>query len=167
MDEKNHNPMTNSKIASYDNINCTNYIRMLKICSYYVPAAYQKMLNVYIKFMELRYVWNTPSPAINTNAAFRTAENVHEDGSDNNHAQAFSAMIHELLPYCSPQEKQKFQNIENMLNSFEQMKNMMEMMEMMKDMKDMFGGEEGGFTPDILAGMMGMDGFDINNMFQN
>lgn len=38
---------------------------------------------------------------------------------------------------------------------------MMEMMEMMKDMKDMFGDAGGGFSPEMFAGMMGMDGFDF------
>lgn len=183
MDDNLKKDMTNSKIASFDQAYCTDHIRMLKICSHYIPESYRRNLCVYIKFMELQHTLKYPHSLSDPYcyASSKTAETVHAEtnhaknsshgdrdgfsGESTDNTNSVSNLIHELLPFCNPREKQQFQNIENMMSSIEQMKNMMEMMEMMKDMKDMFGGE-GGFSPDMLAGMMGMDGFDFSNMFE-
>ena len=178
MDENLNKDMANSKIASFDRIYSTDHIRMLKICLHYIPEAFRKNLSVYIKIMELQQAIKQPYPLHDQSSktASHTAETIraenspgdnHDDstpGSADN-TKSITNLIHELLPFCNPRERQQFQNIENMMNSIEHMRNMMEMMEMMKDMKDMFGGEDDGFSPDMLAGMMGMDGFDFSNMF--
>lgn len=189
MDNNSYKDMANSKIASFDHIYSTDHIRMLKIFLHYIPKALRKNLSVYIKFMELQHALSCPQHFPERNSdSFSASETVTAENSLDDHLQggtaksagvpfsgasgtysndtlAFTTLIHELLPFCNPREKQQFQNMENMMNSFEQMKNVMEMMEMMKDMKDMFGDSDGGFTPDMLAGMMGMDGVDFGSMF--
>ena len=121
------------KISYFDQHFCSNHIRMLKIFLHYVPEAHRKMLSIYIKFLELQHAMNHPFH-------FRQMKTCD-----------FSSLIQELIPFCTPKERQQFQSMENMFSSFEQMKNMMEMMDMMKDM---FGDEEGGFDPEMLSGMM-------------
>ena len=149
------------KITSFDCTYTSNHIRMLKILLHYIPTKFKKYLVIYIKYLELQQAF-THSPDLSSNAATHAAEN----SAFSPEAFEFSTLIHELMPFCNSREKQQFLNIENMLNSFEQMKNMMEMVEMMKDMKDMFGGGEGGFDPEMLAGMMGgMDGFNFTDIF--
>ena len=126
-------PDCNDKISYFDQLFCSDHIRMLKIFLHYVPASYRKMLTVYIKFLELQQVMHHPCRHISS------------------HSQDVSSLIRELLPFCTPDQRQQFQNMESMFSNFEQIKSMMEMMDMMKDM---FGDEEGGFNPEMLAGMM-------------
>ena len=40
----------------------------------------------------------------------------------------------------------------------------MEMMQMIKEMQEMFGGEGEGFSPDMFAGMMGMNPSDLSGI---
>ena len=150
-----------NKIAAFDCTYTSNHIRMLKIILYYIPENYRRYLIIYIKYLELQQAFSA-SPTLSADTVSCAAEYTdHFQKSFD-----FSSLIHELMPFCNSREKQQFQNMENMLNSFEQLKSMMEMFEMMKDMKDMFGDGEGGFDPEMLAGMMGgMDGFDFTNMF--
>lgn len=121
---------SNEKIAYFDHTFCNNHIRMMKIFLHYIPDTYRKLLIIYIKFLELQQ-------------ALKHTTNFTKTPS--------SSVIQEIMPFCTDHERDQLQNIENMMNNLEQMKNMMEMMDMMKDM---FGNEEGGFDPEMLAGMM-------------
>lgn len=153
MDNNTYKTIAEEKIASFDHACTSNHIRMLKIMHSYIPEHFRRHLIIYIKYLELQQVFSGTPPIPKTAETFETAEESQ-----------VSSMIRQLLPFCNLREKQQFQNIENMINSFEQMKNMMEMFEMMKDM---FGDGEGGFNPEMLAGMMnGMDGFDFSDMFK-
>lgn len=178
MSDNMHENSAEKKISLFDQTFCSDHIRMLKIILHYIPESYRKNLTVYIKFMELQQVLHSPCrlPRCGESdcRACDSAENNTSPSSSCDAAEpcdtdspfaGLSAMIHELLPYCSLRERQQITGIENMLNTFDQMKSMMEMAEMFKDMKDMFGsadGSEGGLNPEMLAGMMGMDGFDFS-----
>ncbi len=163
---------TNEKIASFDCTYTSNHIRMLKILLYYIPKNFKKHLAFYIKFLELQQVLSAPSvksPSLFMQQAFHSeqSETSFEETDPYNR---ISAMIEELLPFCTVSESEKFRSIGQFVSSFEQIKNMMEMFEMMKDMKDMFGDGEGGFDPDMFSGMMngmmgGMDGFNFSDIF--
>lgn len=156
MDNNTYKNIADEKIASFDNTYTSNHIRMLKILLQYLPVNYRRHLIIYIKFMELQHAFST-MPHFSYPIAVPGEETPD-----------YSSIIQQLLPFCSPNEKQQFENISNLLNSFEQMKNMMDMFEMMKDMTDMFGDGEGGLNPEMLAGMMGgMEGFDFGKMFEN
>ena len=152
MDNNPQANMDDDKIACFDRVFCSNHIRMLKILLHYIPGVFRRQLTVYIKFLELQQVLSHPCEFPPSD--FRSFETDQTDCSESSTVD-FSAMIGELLPFCDSGERIRFQNMENMFRSFEQMKNMMEMVQMMQEMKEMFGGEDGGFNPDILAGMMG------------
>lgn len=161
MDNNNYREDADNKIAAFDQEFSSDHIRMLKIFLHYIPKAFRKNLTVYIKFLELQKTLYYSLEEFRQ-AAFKAASASNGEHSLHSEPSDFSSLIHELLPFCSPREKQQFQNMENMVNSFEQIKNMMEMMEMMKDMT---GDGTGGFDPSMMAGMMGMNGFDFTSMF--
>lgn len=159
MDNNAQTNMADNKITCFDKASSSNHIQMLKILLHYIPETFRKHLSVYIKFLELQQVmfhpFHYPPSEFRSSSATSSLEYQEPFEAD------FSAMISELLPFCNAQERSQFQNLGNMLRNFEQMKNMMEMMQMINEMKDMFGTEENGFTPDMLAGMMGMSGPDL------
>ena len=52
-----------------------------------------------------------------------------------------NSIFDDMLPYCSPQEKQTFTQMRNMYQSFQNMKEMMEMVETIKELfPEGFGG---------------------------
>ena len=162
MDNNSYFDTANKKIASFDRTYSNDHIRMLKILLHYIPASFRKNLSIYIKFMELQQALTSPLsfPELSSEAFVSETETIHTatyDTVDITKADK-SKLIRELLPFCTPKEKQQFQNMEKILNQFEQMKNMLEMMEMIKEMKEMFGDSEegnGSFDPSMLAGMIG------------
>lgn len=159
MDNNTYKTIAEEKIASFDHACTSDHIRMLKIMHSYIPEHFRRHLIIYIKYLELQQVFSDTPNIPESAEIFETS-----DTFESTEKSPVSSLIRQLLPFCSLQEKQQFQNIENMINSFEQLKNMMEMFEMMKDM---FGDGEGGFNPEMLAGMMnGMDGFDFSDMFK-
>lgn len=144
-----NNNISEEKIASFDSAYTSNHIKMLKILAHYLPHGYGKYLAVYIKYLELQRILSAKD--------FLCAASIRPAPQDTS-SQDFSVFLHlieELLPYCTCSEKQFFEQLEGMLHNFDQIKNMMSMFEMMNEFKDMFQDEDGGFDPQMLAGMMG------------
>ncbi len=148
-------------IAIFDTLFTNNRICMMKIILPFLPTSFQKSIAVYIKYLELQY----------TLQYFTRHPQGLSAGQNNSANESFDsdAMWDNLLPYCSPAEKQNIQQMRNMIQTFHNMKDMMEMFEMMKELfPDGFGSPEGmnfppgfgspegmsfppGFSPELLA----------------
>lgn len=152
MEHKEHD-----RVLAFDTLFTTNQCRMLKTVMPFFDVSMQRHLAIYIKYLELQYALTyfkkNPFPP------FSGACDTHN-------------IFQDILPYCSPDEKQKISQFENIFSAMENYRNMMEMMSMMKEM---FPQGEGTPDSDILSGLFGGGGdmnemgslFDMFQMFQN
>ena len=144
------------KIIAFDTLFTTNQIQILKILLTYLEPAHQKLIAVYIKFLELQYTMSFFQKHSASWAKFPKEE-------------AFNAtkLCEEVLPFCSPSEQEILNNLKNMYQNFE---NMQEMLQMVQMMKDMFPeGDTGGDPMSMfsgLSGMFGSQGMDMSQLFE-
>lgn len=152
--------LATDKVLAFDTIFTTNHIKMLKILVSFLPPSLQKMLAVYIKFLELQLVltyFDTHSSPFRNHAK-------HIGEIDLN------ALCNEIIPYCSHDERKKidqFRQMHQMMDSFQQISQTMEMMkELFPDGIPGFDFGQGGgstsaqsgsmpFGPDILSSLFG------------
>lgn len=149
-----------NRVTLFDTYFTNNHICMMKILLPLLPPALQKNIAVYIKYQELQYTMQHFHRLIHNPSLF-SDELTATDKTD------FTTVFEEILPYCTPQEKQTFTHIRNMHQSFQNMKEMMEMLETMKELfPESFDGS-GGFNPEMFAnmgGMFGGGGMDMSQM---
>ena len=139
--EQNH---ATDKVLAFDTIFTSNHIKMLKILLFFLDSPMQKMLAVYIKFLELQY----------TLSYFDTHVSIGMEKLD------FNEMCKEILPYCGQEERKKIEQFAQMQQMMENFKHISETMEMMKDLfpDGMPGGDSDTDTSqlfEMLAAMMG------------
>ncbi len=147
-----------SGVALFDTHFTNNHICMMKILLPLLPPALQKNIAVYIKYQELQYTMQHFHRLMHT-PSFLSGELTATRKND------FSTIFEEILPYCTPQEKQTFTQMRNMYQSFQNIKEMMEMIETMKELfPEAFDGSGGGFNPDIIANMSGLSPDMFANM---
>lgn len=117
MEHKPLKPMT-----PFDHMVTPSNVYTLKLMLPYIPHSMQRMLGIYIKFMEFRYT-------IDRFIGFEESE--------------ASSVLDGLKEYMGPEEKE-------MMEQMEMIMNMMEMMKDQPDMPDMFGSMFGDMfhTPD-------------------
>lgn len=149
------------KVLAFDTLFTNNHIKMLKVLVFYLDSSMQKLLTVYIKFLELQHTlkyFNTPS--------FHLSDfNVNIKNSFSQNSPFISdldinVLCKEILPYCNKSEKQRLENIMQMqqtIDNFQQISQTMEMIkelfpEGMTDQPDIFSIlNEGNISnPDIL-----------------
>ena len=100
MERKKPRPMT-----YFDSLTMPPYLHSLKMMLPFTPASMQRMIAVYIKFLELQY----------------TIE----------HFQGFPAgsssgnILDELIRYMSPEEQEQMEQMQNMMNMMDMMQGMM------------------------------------------
>ena len=138
------------KVMAFDALFTTNHIQMMKVIMTYLEPRIQKSIAFYIKFMELQY----------TLSFFRMYPNASMKGLPHEETFSTEKLMNEVLPYCTPSERESLINIKNTLQSFT---NMQEMMQMLQTMKELFPDSEGPFAGDasgILSGLAGMGGND-------
>lgn len=153
------------KIVAFDTLFTTNQIQKLKILLTYVEPAQQKLIAVYIKFLELQY-----TITFFQNYPCSLGKFPKEDGFNAN------KLCDEILPFCTSSEQQMLNNMKNMYQNFANMQEMMQMVQMMKDLfpegdnpmngdpTAMFSGLSGLSE---LFGSQGMDMSQLFEMFQN
>lgn len=156
-----------NKVADFDARFTNNHINMLKVLMPFLPPSMQRNMAVYIKYMELQYTMQyfRHHPYESNRLGLLSGGCKKESPLD------FSVICEELLPYCSPREKQQFTQIRDL---FQTMRNMQDMMEMAETMKELFPegigtGSEGSFNPEMLAAMSGMLGggdMDLSQLSQ-
>lgn len=141
------------RVLAFDSLFTTNHIQMLKILLGYMEPTVQGKLAVYIKFQELQYTLQLISahPNISLSPCFK--------GDRSN----LSTLLDEILFFCDPIEREKFQNLKNMFQSFESMQ---EMLELLREMApEMFSGDGTGGID--LSQMMNMSqGTDMSQMME-
>lgn len=153
------------KVAAFDTLFTTNHLQMLKVLVTYLEPSIQKSIAVYIKWMELQY----------TLSFFRLYPGASLEAPPHAEAKNPEKLCEEMLPYCSPSEKERLLNMKGMLQNFS---NMQEMLSMLQTMKELFPEGEAPFSgdmSDILSGLSGMGRSDSNsfdltqimNLFQN
>ena len=152
-----------SSILTFDTIFTTNHIRMLKIVLPFCPSGIQKHLAVYIRYLELQYTAQY-FPVLSDNKfyskSFPYPDSPLSSDSNKEYYQYWNAkkeftpdkVIEELIPYCTPSEKE---NIIHMQTLFQTMQNIKNIMEMMDTMKELFPE---GMNPDIN----GSQGFPVD-----
>lgn len=138
-------------IIAFDTLFTNNHICMMKLLLPILPPSRQKTLAIYIKYQELQYTLQYFT---------RHPSGFYIPGtSGNNGSPDFNTLFENLLPYCTPGEKENISQVRNMLNSF---RNMQEMLEMVNMIKEMFPeGLEG--TGDGIGNLFA--GGDMNNLF--
>ena len=144
------------RVLAFDSLFTTNHIQMLKLLVGYMDASIQGKLAVYIKFQELFYTLKliTEHPTISL-APFS------EENSN-----PIPSLLDNILPFCTPEEKNKIQNLRNMFQSMENMKEMMQMIELLQEISpELFTGDNQGTDSFDFSQMMGMfQGADLSQM---
>lgn len=151
------------KIMAFDTIFTNNHIKMLKVLFFYLDSQLQKMLAVYIKFLELQHAIKY----INTN--FLPLTSRPDSPNTQTHLSGIlgdldiNALCREILPYCTGAESEKIQSILQMLQVMDNFKQISQTMEMMKEFFP-----EGTGAPEDLFSFFGngdMGNMDIFQMF--
>lgn len=183
MDQKNQDKASSvDKVLIFDTIFTNNHIKMLKVLLSYFDPEVQKMLAVYIKFLELQH----------TLAYFKNHSQVFPAGHSPSPGTPpdISNLCQELLPYCTQKERERIGQLRQMQQSMENFRQMQQMMEMMKELFPdgfpSFSGNEnssetenenengnknenesgGGmpFSPELLASLMGGENTQMLDM---
>lgn len=132
MGKKPVGPMT-----PFDHLVTPPYLHTIKLLLPYIPPSSQRLLAVYIKFLELR----------NTMTGFRGFSN-----------SSFSLnMLDELKPYMSSSE----------IEMAEQMDSMMNMLEMIRGMQSMSETDSAADPMNILKNIMTPEQQDMFDMYSN
>lgn len=164
MERKNQDQhLATDKVLAFDTIFTTNHIKMLKVLLSFLDPSMQKMLAVFIKFLELQYTFtyfNThdspfPKQTCTGNNPFHALGSLGGLGNMLNSSGILNmlgdidlnALCKEILPYCSPEERKKieqFRQMQQMIENFQQISQTMEMMkEMFPDGVPGFGFNSG------------------------
>ena len=117
MEQKDNNLATD-KVLAFDTVFTTNHIKILKVLFFFLDSPMQKMLAMYIKFQEIRYII--------------TYFNRHS--STGTGTLDFTLLFQEILPYCDREEKNKFEQFAQMKQMMEQFRQISQTMEMMKEL---------------------------------
>lgn len=110
------------KVLAFDTLFTTNHIKMLKILLFYFDSSTQKMLAVFIRFLELQY---TISYFQKHTAAFPGKSQNEPDMQE---------LCRKLRPYCAPDEQKKLNQILQMQQSMESFRQISQTMEMVKEL---------------------------------
>lgn len=138
------------KVMAFDALFTTNHIQMLKVFMTYLEPRVQKSIAFCIKLMELQYTFSF----------FRMYPNASMKGLPHEETFSTEKLLDEVLPYCTPSERESLKSIKNTLQSFT---NMQEMMQMLQSIKELFPDGKGPFSgdaSDILSGLTGMGSTD-------
>lgn len=130
---------TINQMTPFDCRIATQPIQLTKLLIPYLPRETQRMMAIYVKFMEFQNTWSNFH-------AFQQKSHTTND------------IFQELRPYMPPSACDSIDNIMNMMS-------MMEMMQSMHEMQDMDSGETSGFGFDPMQMMQGMLTPEQQNMF--
>lgn len=146
------------KVLVFDTIFTNNHIKIMKVLLSYLDSPLQKMLAVYIKFLELQY---TLQYYDKHDSAFPDCHSASTQKLD------ISALCAEILPYCAPQERKIVEQIKQILNAVDMYRQFSQTMELMKEMfpEGFSSSEESGgenplfssmpFGPEMLSSLLG------------
>lgn len=140
-------------IAVFDTLFTNNRICMMKIVLPFLPPSFQKSIAIYIKYLELQY----------TMQYFAKHPLGIFSGQNATESQTLDpdTMWENILPYCTPAEKEKVKQMRDMMQTFNSMKDMMEMLETMKELFP-----EGFTSPEGMSEMFS-GGFGVPENFSN
>lgn len=156
------------KIVAFDTLFTTNQIQILKILLTYIEPAQQKLIAVYIKFLELQYTLSFFQKYPASTLSF--TENVPKEDAFN-----LSKLCEEILPFCSPSDREQLNQLRNLYRNFENMQEMMQMIQMMKDLfpegENSMDGDPGSVfsafsgLSDMFNSQENSPGIDISQLF--
>jgi len=118
---------TINQMTPFDCRIATQSLQLTKLLIPYLPRETQRIMAIYVKFMEFQNTWSTFR-------AFRQKSHTTQD------------IFQELRPYMPPSASDSIDNIMNMMS----------MMEMMQNMQDMDSKEASGFGFDPMQMMQSM-----------
>ena len=111
-----------NNIHAFDTLFTSNHIQMYKLLLPYMDPSLQKNIAIYIKYMELQYTMFFFKEHPSTGMHFEKSSDIKE-------------VFEELLPLCSPKEKEYLSKYAEM---FTTMDNIKEMMETVSTLKQLF-----------------------------
>ena len=157
------------RVMAFDALFTTNHIQMLKLLLSYMEPSVQGRLAVYIKFLELQHtlqlVQKHPAASIPLCSELARPES------------GLTGLLDEMIPFCSPSERENLQNIRNLYRNWENMQEMMQMFEVLQEISpELFSGGgmsgntenngESGGAPDFLNMLSGLGGADMAQMME-
>lgn len=113
------------KVLAFDTIFTNNHIKIMKILLSYLDSPMQKMLAVYIKFLELQY---TLTYFEKHTCAYPDCHSASERKLD------IGALCSEILPYCAPEERKIIEQIKQILDAVDMYRQFGQTFELMKEM---------------------------------
>lgn len=155
MEKKEHD-----KIIAFDTLFTTNHIQMLKIVMPYLDTSMRKKLAVYIKYQELLYALSYYS----SHSAQLCGCSMDSHSCMDKEEFDFGRLCGEILPYCTPQEKQKVEQLAGMFRSMETFREMSQVVEMMQDFAPGTDGDNTGMM-DMLMNMLSPEQKSMFEMF--
>lgn len=151
-----------NKVIAFDTLFSTNHIQMLKVMLPYLDNQMQKIMAIYIKFLELNYTID-----FYRRNPYSVCGCMEKEPSFD-----LAKMCSELCPYCTAEEKKQIEQMRNIFQGIEMYKEMAKTMEQVKDfMPDMgsFSGFPFGNTASSSESdsSSGSGGFDMMNLLMN
>lgn len=134
------------KIIAFDTLFTTNQIQMLKVLFTYLPVSARGTFAIFIKWMELQYTLRFFQ---SSSAALRKLPPEASVSPEQ--------FCKELMPFCSPEQKNQLLKMQKLIQSMESMQQMLEMLQMLKEL---FPEDSQGGGMDFLSGLAGMSGAD-------
>lgn len=134
-------------IQAFDALFTTNHIQMLKLLLPCLPPDARRSLAIYIKAAELRYTLE-----FLTSHPFASLRGICGECQE---PPAPAGVLASLLPFCTPQEKEKLQNMQSLFRNMENMQEMMQIMESLREIMpefaadDLLKGFADGGVPDL------------------
>lgn len=107
-------------LRTFDSTFTTSHLQMLKVLLPYLPPASQSGLAIYIKMQELQYTLEYMKHHPRTSPLLPKPEE--------------NCLFEQLLPYCSPSQKEQIQQFQQMNQQMESIRDAMEMAKMMQDL---------------------------------
>lgn len=131
---------TINQMTPFDCRIATQSIQLTKLLIPYLPQETQRIMAIYVKFMEFQNTWSSFH-------AFKKKSHTTQD------------ILQELRPYMPSSTCESIDNVMNMMS-------MMEMFQGMQEMQDTDSGETSGFNFDPMSMMQGMLTPEQQGMFE-
>lgn len=124
--------MEQDPIMTFDSLYTYPHIQMLKMALPYIPAEYQHLFAIYIKFSELQFTIAFTKQPFFSHSFSKT----DDDSGSGQSFTSFLSFCDSIQPYLKEEEKEKIQKIRNLfstMNRFQEMKPLLDMMMAMQE----------------------------------
>lgn len=115
------------------------HIQMLRLFLPYTPPIYRKYLAIYIKFMELKALCHPTDFSPDDDCSHNDSKILPDD---------LPSLFDDLIPLCSPAERENLSRIKQFFHQMQGMKEMMETMDLLTELApEFFSGNQAEENP--------------------